>query len=250
MSTGCMRRWPQSLTLRWLSFSLGFAMTGLRFRFRRSMTCCITWATASKKTLRASEQDRPDIATKRRRWRNWQTWLRPERLVFIDETGIKTNMTRLRGRSLRGERLHAATPWGHWETTTFVAALRNTGLTAEMLLDGAMNKAAFETYVERILVPSLKPGDVVIMDNLSSHKSLEVRKAIRAAKAFLLYLPQYSPDLNPIEQAFAKLKSLLRKAAERSLEDLWQKIAGLLDCFQPEECMNYFRNSGYGSLHS
>ena len=159
-------------------------------------------------------------------------------------------MTRLRGRSLRGQRLHASAPWGHWETTTFVAALRHTGLSAEMLLDGAMNKEAFKSYVEQVLAPSLKPGEVVIMDNLSSHKSPDVRKAIRDAKAFLLYLPAYSPDLNPIEQAFAKLKALLRKAGERSLEELWDTIAGLLDCFEPHECMNYLKNSGYGSLHS
>lgn len=203
-----------------------------------------------KKALRASEQDLLDIVVKRRRWLNWQTWLKPERLVFIDETGAKTNMTWLRGRSLRGQRLHAATPWGHWKTTTFVAVLRNTGLRAEMLLGGPMNKEAVKSYVEQILVANLKPGDVVMMDNLSSHKSPDVRRLIRAAKAFLLYFPQYSPDLNPIEQAFAKLKNLLRKAAKQSLEGLWHKIASLLDCFRPEECMSYSRNSGYGSLHS
>lgn len=159
-------------------------------------------------------------------------------------------MVRLRGRSRRGQRLHASAPWGHWKTTTFVAALRSTGLSAEMLLEGAMNKEAFEAYVEQVLAPSLEPGDVVIMDNLSSHKSPEVQKAIRTAKAFLLFLPAYSPDLNPIEQAFAKLKASLRKAASRSLDELWDTIADLLDTFEPEECMNYFKNSGYGSLLS
>ena len=170
MLTGYMRSWPQSQTSRSPSCSRGLVMRGWRLRFRRSTACCTTWVTALKKTLRASEQGRPDIAAKRRRWRNWQTWLRPERLVFVDETGAKTNMTRLRGRSLRGQRLHASAPWGHWQTTTFVAALRSTGLSAEMLLDGAMNKEAFKSYVEQILAPSLKPGDVVFMDNLSSHK--------------------------------------------------------------------------------
>jgi len=168
--------------------------------------------------------------------------------VFIDETGAKTNMVRLRGRSRRGQRLHASAPWGHWKTTTFVGALRPCGITAPMVLDGAMNGEAFKAYVEQILVPTLKPGDIVIMDNLASHKSADVRKAIRAAKAFLLFLPAYSPDLNPIEQAFAKLKALLRKAAERSIKDLWKTIGNLLDRFQPDECMNYIRNCGYGSL--
>jgi transposase len=159
-------------------------------------------------------------------------------------------MARLRGRSLRGKRLHASAPWGHWKTTTFVAGLRLNGLSAPMLLDGAMNKAAFTAYVEQILAPSLKSGDIVVMDNLSSHKSTDVRKAIKAAGAFLLYLPAYSPDLNPIEQAFAKLKALLRQAAKRTVEDLWRTIANLLDSFQPQECKNYFRNCGYGSLQS
>jgi transposase len=203
-----------------------------------------------KKTPRAAEQDRADVAAKRRRWRNWQSWLKPERLVFIDETGAKTNMARLRGRSLKGQRLHAAIPWGHWKTTTFVAGLRTTGLTAPMVLDGAMNGAAFKAYVEQVLVPSLTPGDIVIMDNLSSHKVAGVREAIGAAGAFLLYLPPYSPDLNPIELAFSKLKALLRKAAARSVEDLWRVIAELLDEFPPQECLNFFRHAGYGRHQS
>ena len=203
-----------------------------------------------KKTTRAAEQDRADVAAKRRRWRNWQSWLKPERLVFIDETGAKTNMARLRGRSLKGQRLHATIPWGHWKTTTFVAGLRTTGLTAPMVLDGAMNGAAFKAYVEQVLVPSLTPGDIVIMDNLSSHKVAGVREAIGAAGAFLLYLPPYSPDLNPIELAFSKLKALLRKAAARSVEDLWRVIAELLDEFPPQECLNFFRHAGYGRHQS
>jgi transposase len=173
--------------------------------------------------------------------------LRPERLVFIDETGAKTNMTRLRGRSRRGARLVAAVPWGHWKTTTFVAGLRCDGLSAPMVLDGAMHGAAFKAYVEQMLAPSLSPGDIVVMDNLSSHKVDGVRQAIKAAGAFVLYLPSYSPDLNPIEQAFAKLKALLRKAAARTVEDLWQAIADSLDQFTPDECANYLRNAGYAS---
>lgn len=208
------------------------------------------WAIAIKKTAHAAEQARPDVAAKRGHWRNWQTWLKPERLVFIDETGAKTNMARLRGRSLKGRRLHAAIPWGHWKTTTFVAGLRTTGLSAPMVLDGAMNGDAFKAYVEQVLAPSLTPGDIVVMDNLPSHKVSGVRKAIKAAGAFLLYLPPYSPDLNPIELAFSKLKALLRKAAARSVDDLWAVIADLLDQFPPQECQNFFRHAGYGCHQS
>ena len=204
------------------------------------------WATVIKKTAHAAEQERADVARKRRHWRNWQTWLRPERLVFIDETGAKTNMARLRGRSLKGQRLHAAIPWGHWKTTTFVAGLRTTGLTAPMLLEGAMNGPAFKAYVEQVLAPSLKPGDIAVMDNLSSHKVDGVRQAIKNAGAFLLYLPPYSPDLNPIELAFAKLKALLRKAVARTVENLWQTIADLLNQFHPDECRNFIKHAGYG----
>jgi len=167
--------------------------------------------------------------------------------VFVDETGAKTNMARRRGRSPRGTRLRAAVPWGHWNTTTLVAGLRSTGLTAPMLLDGAINGPAFKAYVEQVLAPSLNPGDIVILDNLASHKVAGVRDAIKAAGAHLLYLPPYSPDLNPIEQAIAKLKALLRKAAARTVEELWAAIADAIDQLQPEECRNYIRNAGYGS---
>ncbi len=159
-------------------------------------------------------------------------------------------MTRLRGRSLKGQRLHAAVPWGHWKTTTFVAGLRTTGLTAPMVLDGAMNGATFKAYVEQMLAPSLNPGDIVIMDNLSSHKVKGVREAIKAVGAFLLYLPPYSPDLNPIELAFSKLKALLRKAAAKSVHELWRIIGNLLDEFTPSECQNFFRHAGYGANQS
>ena len=206
--------------------------------------------TGIKKTAHAAEQERADVVVKRRRWRNWQSWLKPERLVFVDETGAKTNMARLRGRSLKGQRRHASIPWGHWKTTTFVAGLRTTGLTAPMVLDGAMNGAAFKAYVEQMLAPSLTPGDIVIMDNLSCHKVAGVREAIKAASAFLLYLPAYSPDLNPIELAFSKLKALLRKAAARSVDDLWRVIADLLDEFSPQECLNFFRHAGYDRYQS
>jgi transposase len=197
--------------------------------------------------VRASEQDRPDVAAARTAWANMQAKLDTERLVCIDETGTSTNMARLRGRAPRGERLVSKVPQGHWKTTTFVAALRSNTLTAPCVIDGPMNGNAFLAYVEQILAPTLKPGDIVVLDNLSAHKVQGVRQAIEAAGAKLLYLPPYSPDFNPIEQLFAKLKALLRKAAERSVEGLWNRIAVLLDAFTPEECVNYFRNAGYAS---
>ena len=197
--------------------------------------------------MRAAEQDRPDVAAARSAWGNDQPKLDPDRLVFIDETGTSTNMARLRGRAPRGERLVGKIPHGHWKTTTFVAALRSTALTAPCVIDGPMNGNAFLAYVEQILAPTLTPGDIVVLDNLSAHKVQGVRQAIEATGARLLYLPPYSPDFNPIEQLFAKLKALLRKAAERSVDGLWNRIACLLGAFTPKECANYFRNSGYAS---
>jgi transposase len=173
--------------------------------------------------------------------------MNPAQLVFIDETWAKTNMTRPRGRCPRGERLVAAVPHGHWKTSTFVAALRTTGLTAPLVLDGAMNGDAFRAYVEQILAPTLAPGDIVIMDNLGSHKVAGVRQAIEARGASLLYLPPYSPDLNPIEQSFAKLKALIRKTAARTRDTLWIAIGQLLARFAPQECANYFANAGYAT---
>jgi transposase len=154
-------------------------------------------------------------------------------------------MARLRGRSPRGERCRAAVPHGHWKTTTLVAGLRLDGLSAPMLIDGAMNGAAFTAWVERLLVPTLTPGDIVVLDNLPAHKVTAARAAIERAGAALLLLPPYSPDFNPIEQAFAKLKALLRKAAARTLDALEKAIAEALDAFTPAECANYFTNSGY-----
>ena len=171
--------------------------------------------------------------------------LEPERLVFIDETGASTKMARRYGRAPRGQRCHAPVPHGHWKTTTFVGALRLEGMTAPMVLDGAMHGAAFLAYVEQVLVPTLKPGDIVIMDNLPAHKPLAVRRAIEAAGAELRFLPPYSPDFNPIEMAFSKLKALLKKAAARTLEDLFNTIANGIDTFTPQECRNYFNAAGY-----
>ena len=154
-------------------------------------------------------------------------------------------MARLRGRARKGERLRAGMPHGHWKTTTFVAGLRLHGIAAPMVLDGPINRNAFQAYVDQVLVPELKPGDVVVMDNLSSHKGPAVRRAIEAAGANLLYLPPYSPDFNPIENAFAKLKALLRKAAIRTVAALWDQIGSVLNLFTPAECANYFKAAGY-----
>jgi transposase len=154
-------------------------------------------------------------------------------------------MARLRGRAPKGERLRAGIPQGHWKTTTLVAGLRSTGMMAPMVLDGPMNRLAFLAYVRQVLVPELEPGDVVIMDNLPAHKGSKVRKAIEAVGAGLLYLPPYSPDFNPIENAFSKLKALLRKAAERTIEGLWRLIGDLIETFSPQECANYFSAAGY-----
>jgi transposase len=167
------------------------------------------------------------------------------RLVFIDETWATTNMARRYGRAPRGERVIASVPHGHWKTSTFVAGLRYDGITAPLVIDGAMNGIVFLAYVEQFLAPTLAPGDIVIMDNLSSHKVAGVREAIEARGAGLIYLPAYSPDLNPIEQAFAKLKALLRKAAARTVEALWITIGESLSAFSPTECANYLADAGY-----
>lgn len=178
-------------------------------------------------------------------WRERQPGMQPERLVFLDETWAKTNMTRLRGRAPRGKRLVAAVPHGHWKTTTFVAALRSDGLVAPGVFEGAINGRSFLAYVRQVLARALRPGDVVVMDNLGSHKVAGVRDAIEAAGASLRYLPPYSPDLNPIEQVFAKIKSDLRKQAARTVDTLWQALGTIADTLHATECKTYFSNSGY-----
>lgn len=197
--------------------------------------------------MHASEQDRPDVARRRLRWRTHQGRIDPRRLVFIDETWAKTNMTRTHGWCTRGERLVGKAPHGRWRTLTFLAALRTDRIDAPCVIDGPINGESFLAYVEQFLIPTLRSGDVVIIDNLGSHKGKAVRQAIRGAGAKLLFLPAYSPDLNPIEQVFAKLKTLLRKAEERTVEATWKRIGQLLTCFTPTECANYFRNAGYAS---
>ncbi|GAN78492.1 transposase [Acidisphaera rubrifaciens HS-AP3] len=200
---------------------------------------------AQKKTAHAAEQDRPDILKRRWDWFESQPDLAPDRLVFIDETWASTKMTRTHGRAARGERLRASVPHGHWKTTTFVAGLRSSGIVAPMVLDGPINGVAFQAYVDQVLVPELQPGDIVIMDNLGSHKGAGIRPSIEAAGASLLYLPPYSPDFNPIENAFAKLKAALRKAAERTVHGLWAAIGRIIDTFTPNECTNFFAAAGY-----
>jgi transposase len=174
-----------------------------------------------------------------------QLGLDPARLVFIDETWAKTNMTRPRGRCPAGERLVAAVPHGHWRTTTLVAALDRRGVRCSMTLDGAVNRAAFEAFVEQVLVPTLVPGDVVVLDNLSSHKGPRVRDLVGAAGATVLYLPPYSPDLNPIEPAFAKLKHPLRSAGHRTVDALWRDVQRMLDRITPGDAAHFFRHCGY-----
>ena len=168
-----------------------------------------------------------------------------DRYVFLDEMGANTKMARLYGWGPKSERVVSSVPHGHWKSTTFVGALRTTGLTAPVVIDGAMNGELFLAYVQQQLVPTLTPGDIVVMDNLSSHHRAGIREAIEAAGCTLAYLPPYSPDLNPIEQLFSKLKSLLRKHAERTLDSLWTRIGQLVTEFLPDECRNYLRHSGY-----
>jgi transposase len=198
-----------------------------------------------KKVIHAAEQQRPDVQARRAAWVVERLGWDASHLVFIDESGARTNLVRQYGRCLRGRRLVAYAPHGHWKTTTFVVALRAEGLSAPMVLDGAMNGKAFLAYVQQVLVPTLQSGDLVVMDNLSSHKAAGVRQAIEQTGARLMYLPPYSPDLNPIELAFSKLKWLLRSAAERTVDTLWSRLGQLLDAFPPQQCRNYFRHCGY-----
>jgi transposase len=205
-------------------------------------------AKASKKTVHGAEQLRADVARRRYWWKKYQNRIDASRLVFIDETWTKTNMAPLRGWGEKGQRLQAFVPHGHWKTMTFLAALRVDGITAPCVFDGPINGASFQRYVEQFLLPTLKQGDFVILDNLGSHKSEAVRNAIKSVGARLLFLPPYSPDLNPIEQVFSKLKHLLRKAKPRTVEATWSGIGALLNTFKPNECSNYFINAGYGSV--
>ena len=200
---------------------------------------------SKKKTLIATEQAREDVAEARRQWAAAQLLIDPDLVVFIDETWAKTNMTRRYGRSLRGARLVARVPYGRWETTTFLGAMRSTGFVAPLCVEGAINGQIFRAWVEQHLTKSLRPGDIVVMDNLSSHKTPGVVAAIEAAGATVRYLPPYSPDLNPIELAFSKFKKLLRDGAERTTDKLWTLCGRVLDLFTENECRNYLQHCGY-----
>jgi transposase len=193
----------------------------------------------------AGERDRPDVARRRAQWIKYQDRVDPARLVFIDETWTRTNMAPLRGWAPRGRRLISKVPDGRWRTMTFLAALRHDRITAPWLIEGPIDGESFATYVEKVLLPTLRHGDIVIMDNLGSHRGKIIRQLIRSAGAKLFLLPKYSPDLNPIEQLFAKLKHLLRKAAARTVETICAAIGQLLGAFTENECANYFKNSGY-----
>jgi transposase len=187
------------------------------------------------------------VQAARQDWQASQPTLDVSQLVFLDETGASTHMTRAYGRAPKGQRCIAAVPQGHWKTTTFIAALRVNQISAPLVLDGPMDGKAFLGYVRQCLCPTLQPGDIVSADNLPSHKVAGVRQAIEARGASLRLLPPYSPDFNPIEKLFAKLKALLKKAAQRTVEGLWQEIGVLLDTVSPEECANYFRAAGYNA---
>lgn len=200
---------------------------------------------AKKKTRVPFEQEREDVVEARRQWVAEQWKFDPDRVVFIDETWAKTNMTRTYGRSERGTRLFQSVPYGRWETTTFLGAMRSTGFVAPLCVEGAINGALFQAWVEQHLVRVLRPGDLVVMDNLSSHKGPGVSAAIEAVGATVRYLPPYSPDLNPIELAFSKFKKLLRDGAARTTETLWRLCGNVLDLFTETECRNYLQHCGY-----
>lgn len=204
--------------------------------------------TRKKKSLRAAEQKRADVARARRKWIREQGLLDPAKLVFIDETSVNTNMVRLYGRGPSGVRLVDHAPFGQWETLTFVSALRHDGMVAPMLIEGPMNGELFLAYVEQCLAPTLKPKDIVVVDNLASHKVAGIAEAIEAAGATLRYLPQYSPDLNPIEMPFSKFKAYLRRLAQRTIPGVRRGIRSFLSSLEGQECANYLRHAGYASI--
>jgi transposase len=193
----------------------------------------------------AGERDRPEVARRRAQWAKYQGRVEAERLVFIDETWTRTDMAPLRGWAPRGHRLPAKVPHGRWKTMTFLAALRHDRIDAPWFIEGPIDGESFRTYVEKVLLPTLRPGDIVVMDNLGSHKGKIVRRLIRSAGAKLFFLPKYSPDLNPIEQVFAKLKHLLRKLAARTVDAVCAAIGEVLTAFTSDECANYLKNAGY-----
>lgn len=203
-------------------------------------------AIAVKKTLHADEQQRPDIRSRRGWWRRNTRGIRPERLVFIDESGAKTNMIRIYGRILGGQRLFAHAPGGHWATTTMIAALRISGPTAPMVIRGPVDTEVFRAYTRVVLLPTLHPGDIVVLDNLSSHKAPDIRQCIEQAGAELWYLPPYSPDFNPIEMMWSKVKAYLRSAAARTEEMLYQAVAHAIETVTTQDAQAWFQHCRYG----
>lgn len=202
-------------------------------------------ASPSKKTVHADEQRRPDVAAARRQWHRTQAVHDARAYIFIDESGVTTDLLRRYGRSPRGVRLRDYTPCGHWQTHTVVAGLRVDGLMAPAVFDGPIDNPTFLAYVEQVLVPTLRAGDVVILDNLATHKQPDVQAAIERAGARLRFLPPYSPDFNPIEMAFATLKAFLRAARPRSFDQVVQLVAIALELFSADECLNFVRHCGY-----
>src|SRR5262245_21417077 len=222
-------------------------------RRRRSAHCgwkSIDWDSPSKKTVHADEQRRPDVARERRRWRDGQSLRDVCQYIFLDECGVTTDLLRRYGRSPRGTRLSDHAPCGHWQAHTVIAALRLDGLHAPAVFDGPIDNPTFLAYVEQVLVPTLRSGDVVVLDNLAAHKQPEVRMAIEQAGALVRFLPPYSPDFNPIELAFAKLKAFLRAARPRTFDDVCDLIATALALFTADECENYARHCGYRAATS
>lgn len=202
---------------------------------------------AKKKTLRAAEQDRPDVKQAREAWRSRSEGIDPRRFRFIDESGAKTNMVRMHGRCRRGQRLLSSAPAGHWKTTTMLAAIGLDGVEAPWTLDGALDADAFLVYVEHVLVPTLQGGEIVVLDNLSSHKHSRVAELINAAGAEVWYLPPYSPDFNPIEQMWSKVKQILRSLAARTFDGLIKAIGSAFDQVTTDDLLGWFTNGGYAT---
>jgi len=248
MPSASLRSSTSNQTERWTSLLWRCTSDGFRVAAARSGGSLIAMASRSKKSLRAAEQHRADVARARRRWIRQQGFLDTTRLVFIDETAVTINMVRLRGRCPRGERLISHVPQGEWKTITFVAALRHNKMVAPMVLDGPINGASFVAYIEQCLAPTLKRDDIVVIDNLPAHKVHGVKEAIEAAGATVQYLPQYSPDLNPIEMPFSKFKAFLRRVSERTIRGLCRQIGSFVPTISRAECRNYFRHAGYAPI--
>ena len=214
--------------------------------FRRSIRHLRVTGIHIKKGLAAQERDTPKVRKGRRNWARRQKAMRqqPRRLIFIDETSVTTKMTRVYGRSLRGQRLFGTAPLGRWSTQTMIAGLSCDGLVAPWVIPGAMDREAFDTFIEKVLLPELEPGTVVILDNLATHKSDKAAAVLKTNRCWFLFLPPYSPDLNPIEMAFSKLKAHLRRIGARTFDQLIEAIGEICDLFSPDECWNFFEAAG------